>query len=151
MAFAFFFMPSNAHEDLAAPLNQFLRKHRVIRVTQQWHETQGGWAYSIEYAEGSGGQRMEAGGGGAKIDYRETLPAEQFAVYARLRELRKALAEREGQPPFAVFTNAQLAEMAQRGCKTVEDLRAIPGVGEARASKFGAAVLALLTPVSTPE
>jgi len=79
-----------------------------------------------------------------KVDYKETLPPEQFEVFARLRTLRKSLAEREGQPVFAIFTNAQLAEISQRGCRTLAEIKAIPGIGESRVAKYGAEVLAAL-------
>ncbi len=74
------------------------------------------------------------------------LPPEQFEAFARLRNLRKTLAEREGQPVFAIFTNAQLAAIVQRGCRSREDLREVDGIGEARAAKYGDEVLAALQP-----
>ena len=33
MAYAFFFMPGNASPDVAAPLNHFLSRHRVMNGT----------------------------------------------------------------------------------------------------------------------
>lgn len=65
-------------------------------------------------------------------------------VFAKLRALRKTLAEQEGVPAYAVFTNEQLAEMVQRRVVTATGLRDIPGIGEARADKHGAAFLAVL-------
>lgn len=142
MSFAFFQIPTDASPEVAAPLNTFLRAHRVVRVTRQWCEagTDSSWAFCVEYAESTGLQSAMT----AKVDYKEVLPPEQFEVFARLRTLRKTLSEREGQPVFAIFTNAQLAEIVQRGCQTVEDLKAIAGIGEARAAKYGAEVLGAL-------
>jgi superfamily II DNA helicase RecQ len=146
MPFAFFQVPSDASAEVAAPLNAFLRSHRIVRVIRQWCEAgkESAWAFCVEYLDGPGVPGM--GGLPAKVDYREVLPPEQFEVFARLRTLRKALSEREGQPVFAIFTNAQLAEIVQRECRTVEDLRAIAGIGEARAAKYGAEVLAVMAP-----
>lgn len=144
MAFAFFQVPTDAGAELARPLNAFLATHQIVRVTRQWCEAgrESAWAFCVEYLQGPGsGFGLAAT---AKVDYREVLPPEQFEVFARLRTLRKTLSEREGQPVFAIFTNAQLAEMAQRGCQTVEELKAIPGIGEARAAKYGTEVLAIL-------
>lgn len=147
MAFAFFQIPTDASPEVAAPLNAFLQTHRIVRVTREWCAAgrESFWAFCVEYVTGtaySGG----AGGVTAKVDYREVLPPEQFEVFARLRTLRKTLSEREGQPVFAIFTNAQLAEIVQRGCRTLEDLKAIAGIGEARAAKYGTEVLATLQP-----
>lgn len=145
MAFAFFQIPPDASPELAAPLNAFLRSHRIVRVTRQWCEAgrESTWAFCVDFLEG-GQPEAHAQGVTAKVDYKEVLPPEQFEVFARLRALRKTLAEREGQPVFAIFTNAQMAEMAQRPCQTLADLKAIPGIGESRAAKYGAEVLAVL-------
>jgi superfamily II DNA helicase RecQ len=148
MPFAFFQLPTDASPEVAAPLNAFLRSHRVVRVTRQWCEAgqESSWAFCVEYLDGPPPAGGAFPGATAKIDYREVLPAEQFEVFARLRTLRKTLSEREGQPVFAIFTNAQLAEIVQRGCQTLEDLKAIAGIGEARVAKYGAEVLATLQP-----
>lgn len=144
MAFAFFQLPSDASAELAAPLNSFLRTHRVVRVTREWCDAgrESSWSFCVEYADGT---LPDPGlGGAAKVDYREVLPPAQFEVFARLRLVRKTQSEREGQPVFAIFTNAQLAAIVQGGCQTVADLKAIPGIGEARAAKYGAEMLAAL-------
>ena len=144
MAFVFFQLPSDASPELAAPLNTFLRTHRVVRVTREWCDAgrESSWAFCVEYADGT--LPDPSLGSTAKVDYRDVLPPEQFLVFARLREVRKAQSEREGQPVFAIFTNAQLAAMVQGGCQSLAELKAIPGIGEARAAKYGAEMLAAL-------
>jgi superfamily II DNA helicase RecQ len=71
-------------------------------------------------------------------------------VFARLRALRKERADADGVPAYAVFTNDQLAEMVQHRAVTAAALREIAGVGEARAEKYGAAFLAVLTEAALP-
>lgn len=138
MAYAFFHLPSDASPALAAGLNDFLRCHKVIRITREWSQ-EGAWAFCVEYVEGQINGRQE--GATTKVDYKEVLTPEQFQIFARLRTLRKTLSERDGQPVFAIFTNAQLAEIAQRGCQNLNDLKEIAGIGEARTAKYGADVL----------
>jgi superfamily II DNA helicase RecQ len=72
------------------------------------------------------------------------LSEQAFAVFARLRSLRKELAESEGIPAYALFTNEQLAEMVQRRVQTAAALREIAGIGEARIEKYGETFLRLL-------
>ena len=72
------------------------------------------------------------------------LSQTDFALFARLRALRKQLAEREGVPAYALFTNEQLAEMVQRGVHNAAGLKEIDGVGDARIEKYGAAFLMVL-------
>ena len=50
-----------------------------------------------------------------RIDYKEVLSAPEFERFARLRLLRKELAEKEGVPAYAIFTNEQLAQAGGAG------------------------------------
>jgi hypothetical protein len=45
------------------------------------------------------------------VDYKEVLNEADFAVFSRLRDLRKVIAEKEAVPAYAIFTNEQLAAM----------------------------------------
>jgi superfamily II DNA helicase RecQ len=65
-------------------------------------------------------------------------------VFAKLRSLRKALAEKDGVPAYALFTNEQLASMVQRRVKSLKGLEQVPGVGAARVKKYGAQFLEIL-------
>jgi len=74
---------------------------------------------------------------------------EDFEVYAALRELRKEVAERDGVPPYAVFNNAQLAEMVQKRIRSSEELGRISGVGPSRVEAHGSRFLERLTELQT--
>ena len=65
-------------------------------------------------------------------------------MFSQLRQLRKELAEREGVPVYAVFTNEQMAAMVTGRVASVAGMKKIEGIGEGRIEKYGAAVLALL-------
>ena len=58
-------------------------------------------------------------------------------VFEALRILRKEIADREGVPPFVVFGNRTLVEMAASMPETEEDLLAITGVGAHKLEKYG--------------
>ena len=107
------------------------------------------WSFCIDYLEGSpadgGGYRGGRGPGGkGKIDYRETLSPADFAVFARLRDVRKEMAQAEGVPVYTIFTNEQLAQMVQSRATTKAALEKIAGVGDARIEKYGARMLEVL-------
>ena len=55
-----------------------------------------------------------------------------------LRDLRKKEAKRHGIPPFAMFQDASLEDMALRYPVTLEEMKTIFGVGEGKARKYGA-------------
>ncbi|MBO8170260.1 MAG: DNA helicase RecQ [Bacillaceae bacterium] len=65
-------------------------------------------------------------------------------VFEKLRDLRKLLADREGVPPFVVFSDSTLREMAIRLPVTPEELLQVKGVGEAKLDKYGDVFLDLL-------
>ena len=145
MQYAFYLVPAGSSEMAAEELNRFLRGHRAVSVTKELvgKPDSPAWAFCIEYLEHApldGGGRNEA-----KIDYKQVLSPEDFAVFSKLREVRKALAEKAAVPPYAVFTNEQLAAMVQQRVASAEALEKIEGVGPARVEKFGVAVLAVLS------
>jgi superfamily II DNA helicase RecQ len=76
------------------------------------------------------------------VDYREKLPPEQFERFARLRALRKQMAQAEGVPPYAIFNDQQLAQIAMDPAMALSTLAGLPGVGPNRVEKYGAAFLA---------
>lgn len=124
-------------------LNRFLRGHRVLTVDRAARET-GGWSFCVTYLLGPIGAGAAPGRGTEKIDYKTVLDAPTFALFSKLRELRKTLADREALPAYALFTNEQLADIAKARCRSVTDLGKIDGVGAGRMEKYGAAVLTLL-------
>ena len=79
-----------------------------------------------------------------KVDYKEVLSPEDFAVFARLRELRKEIAQAEAVPVYTIFTNEQLAQMVQARAPDRAGLEKIAGVGDARIEKYGARMLEVL-------
>ncbi|WP_298880709.1 ATP-dependent DNA helicase RecQ [uncultured Polaribacter sp.] len=55
----------------------------------------------------------------------------------QLKDLRKKVATRQGVPPFAVFQDPSLDDMALKYPITLTELSKVHGVGEGKARKFG--------------
>ena len=72
------------------------------------------------------------------------LPEERRLLLARLREWRKAQADRDGVPVFLIATNAQLLAVARRGPTSLEALRQIGGFGRKKVERYGAALVGLV-------
>jgi hypothetical protein len=109
LAFRFFTVPIQNAEQAEAELNEFLRSHKVLPIDRRWVE-QGStsfWTFCVDYldgqATGSGGDRGARG----KVDYKEVLSPEEFTVFAKLREVRKEIAQAEAVPVYTIFTNEQ--------------------------------------------
>jgi len=153
MELQFFRIPAREPGEFVEELNRFLRGHRVLMVQRELVREEGGayWAVCVEYlpAAPAAGKGAVAAGK-PKVDYREVLSEADFAVFSRLRELRKQVAEQEAVPVYAVFTNEQMAAMVTGKADSLAALGRIDGIGEARVQKYGAAFLAVLGEAGSP-
>jgi ATP-dependent DNA helicase RecQ len=66
------------------------------------------------------------------------------ALFDALRALRKRIADQEQVPPFVVFSDATLAEMAARRPRDEAALLSVNGVGQRKLQRYGEGFLALL-------
>lgn len=139
MQFKFFRIPIPDLGGFTEDLNAFLRGQRILSVRRELVTEPGGafWAISVEHLAAASAGTPSNGTSKAKIDYREKLNAEDFAVFSALRDVRKELAERDGVPVYAVFTNEQIAEMVTTKADSLATLRKIDGVGDSRIEKYG--------------
>jgi ATP-dependent DNA helicase RecQ len=64
------------------------------------------------------------------------------ALFERLRELRKHLADERGVPPYIVFSDVALRQMARTYPTNAQEFRAISGVGDRKLADFGEDFLA---------
>ncbi|MHB8165040.1 MAG: DNA helicase RecQ [Methanoregula sp.] len=63
--------------------------------------------------------------------------AEDSALFLRLKSLRKAIADRNGVPPYVIFPDKSLHEMACTRPGDRESFSLISGVGEYKLGKYG--------------
>ena len=71
----------------------------------------------------------------------ELDPAAQ-PLFDALRELRTRLAREQNVPPYVIFHDRTLREIAQRSPGSPEALAGIAGIGESKLERYGEAVLA---------
>jgi len=130
------------HDDGSAleEMNRFLRGQRVLEVEQYFrdHPTGAAWCFCVQYVAGSSNS-----GAGAnrrrekKVDYKEILDEATFNRFSQMRVIRKQIAEAEGLPAFAVFTDADLAELAKMEEMNAEALLKMDGINQKKAKRFG--------------
>jgi ATP-dependent DNA helicase RecQ len=72
------------------------------------------------------------------------LGADERALFEVLRQLRRELAEERGVPPYVIFSDATLREMARIRPATRGELLDIKGVGEWKSAEFGDRFLAAI-------
>jgi ATP-dependent DNA helicase RecQ len=73
----------------------------------------------------------------------EGLPVDA-ALFDKLRALRRELAHARGVPPYVIFNDRTLAELAARRPTSPEEFRACKGVGDKKAKDLGPAFLAAI-------
>jgi ATP-dependent DNA helicase RecQ len=66
------------------------------------------------------------------------------ALFESLRAWRRAEADERGVPPYIIFSDRTLREIARARPGTLTELREVYGVGDAKLEAFGNAVLAVL-------
>lgn len=154
MQYRFFVVPILNAEEVAAELNRFLVAHRILTIDRHFlpDGPNSAWALCVAYDSGERSQPARQGpmARRGKVDFKDLLSEPEFAIFARLRALRKEHAEAEGVPAYALFTNEQLAEMVRRRVDSLTALRDIAGVGDARVEKYGEAFLAVLKEAALP-
>ena len=73
------------------------------------------------------------------------LPEEAAPVFDALRAERTRIARQQGVPPYVVFQDATLRAMAVSRPATLDQMIALPGIGQAKLERYGAAFLAVLS------
>jgi ATP-dependent DNA helicase RecQ len=58
-------------------------------------------------------------------------------LFAMLKDLRKDISRKHNLPPFVIFQDPSLADMALQYPTTIEELKFIQGVGEGKAKRYG--------------
>jgi ATP-dependent DNA helicase RecQ len=80
----------------------------------------------------------------ARREAREALPAADRALFERLRSKRLELAKAQNLPPYVIFHDKTLQEIAARTPRSLAELAAISGVGETKLARYGAAFLQVI-------
>ncbi|MCP8940690.1 DNA helicase RecQ [Alsobacter sp. SYSU M60028] len=69
---------------------------------------------------------------------------EAGALFEALRAERTRIAREQGVPPYVVFHDTTLIEMARLRPATLDELAAVPGVGQAKLARYGRSFLAAI-------
>lgn len=72
------------------------------------------------------------------------LSNEEAAVFEKLRALRMELAKEHKVPPYIIFSDKTLIQMAMEKPSNKEEMLAVSGVGESKFEKYGEPFLACL-------
>ena len=79
------------------------------------------------------------------------LGAGNQALFDALRAHRRALAEEQGVPPYVIFHDASLVEMAERRPCSLDEFAVIPGVGATKLERYGETFIEIIREHETEE
>lgn len=139
MQYKVFTIPIMGGETVQEEMNRFLRGNKVVDVEKQLITINNNayWSFCVQYIYGienkieSNGERRE------KVDYKSVLDEATFARFSKLRAIRKQIAEQDAIPAYAVFTDAELAELAKLNELTEKSMLSVYGIGEKKVKKYG--------------
>lgn len=106
------------------------------------------WSVMLIYTAGS--QQKAAAGKTDHIieekkeDYRSLLDDRNMPLFNLIREWRNERALKDGVPPYVLFTNRQLAEIASKSPQSLNQLSAVEGVGKSKIEKYGNDILRII-------
>lgn len=148
MQIQIFTIPVLEGDEELIKMNKFLRSHRVAEIQKTFLPTANGgsWSFCITYLDLVKVQEPEIKRG--KVDYRNELNEKDFALFCEMRKVRKQIAANEAIPPFAVFTDAELAEIAKLEKFTLSSMKGISGIGEKKIEKYGSYFLEIANETS---
>jgi len=96
----------------------------------------------------AGGAGPEPGGKPRRTAQRQAteteLPPSAEAVFGRLRAWRTATAKELGMPPYVIFHDSTLRQIAASPPSTLAELALINGVGETKLARYGQQILDIL-------
>ncbi|WP_058512150.1 DNA helicase RecQ [Legionella steelei] len=75
---------------------------------------------------------------------RHLIQEKDSPLFELLRALRRKLADEENKPPFMIFSDATLHAMTEDKPENLEQLLAVPGVGQHKLSHYGSQFLKVL-------
>ena len=125
---------------VAGLLQKDIEQYGVLRVTsggKEFMESEAGFTMARDHrfpSEEEAARPAPTGGGGA-------LDAKLMKL---LKDLRKGESKKLGVPPFVIFQDPSLEDMASKYPINMEELQAVHGVGEGKAKKYGPPFIELI-------
>ena len=138
MQIKIFSIPIGGDESAIEEMNLFLRANKIVDIRKELATVgcNSCWTFCITYILNNNPQAIKNNGEN-KIDYKKVLPPDIFERFSALRKLRKQIADNDAVPAYAVFTDAELAEIAKLDKLTLTALQNIPGIGKKKVEKYG--------------
>lgn len=132
-----FTIPLSNAEASEAEVNAFIRGHRVLQIDRHFASEGGGyWTLFVEYMGGDPQDKVPPAKRSDHRDVAATLPEEARAKYDRLKAIRRTIAAQESLPAYLIFTNEELAVLAQMPALNEETTKHVKGIAPKRLGDY---------------
>ena len=119
-------------------INKFLRSHRILQLDRSFSSENGGyWSLLVTYQENASASGIGDFQRRQKVDYKEILSENAYRRFEEMRQIRGSIAKKEGIAAFLVFSDKELAKLAEVECLNAATMEAIEGVDEKKKKKYG--------------
>ena len=136
MQIKLFTIPILGGEQLIEEMNVFLRSKKILQVRERLisNESEGSfWCFAVRYVDDVAAAERER----ARVDYQKVLDEAAFKRFLALKLIRREVAQADAVPPYAVFTDSELAELAKLEPLTLEGMKTLKDIGEKKVEKYG--------------
>lgn len=137
MQIKIFTIPLSDTDRCETEANKFLRSHRILQMERHFCSDGGGfWTLFVEYMDGD---LTAAAPPANRRDHRDvaaTLPEEVKTRYERMKAIRRAIATQESLPAYLIFTNEELAVLAQMPVLSEETTKHVKGIAPKRLGDY---------------
>lgn len=136
MQFKIFTIPVENSEPHVEEMNHFLRANKVVDVKKESVMSNGScyWTFCVTFIPSTVSHEKTPK---QKVDYKNVLSPDVFNKFAIMRKIRKEIADNEGIPPYVIFTDAELSQIAELDEVTPKAMERINGIGGRRVEKYG--------------
>jgi superfamily II DNA helicase RecQ len=144
MQIAIFTIPLSDNGSAQKELNHFLASNKVLKTESNFYAAESGaaWCFCVSYLP-SVHKSFNESTDIKKVDYKNILSESAFTKFSTLRSIRKQLATQDAVPAYAVFTDAELAEISKLEIINDASILKISGIAAKRMEKYGNQLLAL--------
>ena len=127
-------------------MDKFILSHNVVDVEKRFYQIDGAsayWAFCVGYLDyGSTYLRQnENAVTGEKPDYGKILNEKQYKTFEMYKEIRKELAKDAALPPYTVFNDYELSEIAKIETPDEKNMTEIKGISKNKVNKYGKTLL----------
>lgn len=123
---------------IARLIDKEIENYGLLKLTDRGHaflESPRSFIVTEDHDYEGGTDEDMGGGGAASVDP---------VLVSMLMDLRKKLSKRLGLPPFVIFQDPSIEDMAIQYPITTEELTKISGVGQGKAQRYGAEFVQLI-------